>query len=182
MTTSNLSPFRFHFKPVDKAHRLLVHEWLKQPHAAEWFYGKGLQNTINHLDAFLEGDSCGQYWLGYDQNRPFTFLITSHVQKPHDELSHWCRFDGEAITLDIIIGETDYLGKGFSQTLIREFLLSQFSHVAEVLIDPEATNTRAIHVYKKAGFTVLGQFIPSHNPHPHYMMDLDMRLLKQAQS
>jgi hypothetical protein len=59
--------------------------------------------------------------------------------------------------------------------LIREFLAIQFPHVTEVLIDPEATNTRAIHVYQKAGFAILAAFIPSHSPHPHYIMRLNRK-------
>jgi ribosomal protein S18 acetylase RimI-like enzyme len=168
---------KFHFQPVDQAYRSLVHHWLKQPHVAKWFYGQGLQNTINHLDDFLKGSSSGQYWIGFDQERPFAFLITSSVEKPNDELTKWCAKEGEAITLDLLIGEADYLGKGLSHIVIQEFLLSQFSNVTEVLIDPEATNSHAVHIYKKVGFTVLGEFIPSHSPHLHYMMRLDMKKL-----
>lgn len=170
-------PFRFNFKHVDSTHRALVHSWLKLPHVAKWFYGQGLKNTITHLDEFLQGSSSSEYWLAYDNNHPFAFLITSFVTKT-DELATWCTEEGQAMTLDMLIGDLDYLGKGFASILIREFLLSQFPHVAEVLIDPEATNTCAIHVYQKAGFTLLGEFIPSHSPHPHYMMRLSMKQLK----
>lgn len=169
--------FRFNFKPVDIAHRLLVHSWLAQPHVAEWFYGQGLENTFNHLDEFLQGSSSAQYWLAYDKNHPFAFLITSSVSKPGDELTNWCIEEGDAITLDMLIGDTNYLGKGLSSVLIREFLVSQFPHVAEVLIDPEATNLRAVHVYQKVGFAIFGEFIPSHSPNPHYMMRLNMKNL-----
>lgn len=165
------------FKFVDMAHRDLVHEWLLKPHVAKWFYGQGLQNTLSHLDDFLKGQSSAQYYLGYDGDRPFAFFITSLVEKPDDELSVWCTKEGTAITLDLLIGESDYLGKGLSGLLIQEFLRTQFRDVSEVLIDPEATNLHAIHIYTKVGFKTLGTFIPSHSPHPHYMMSLDMESL-----
>lgn len=164
---------RFNYTLVDTAHRALVHSWLKQPHVTEWFYGQGLQNTLNHLDEFLQGSSQSQYWLAYENNHPFAFLITSSVTKPHDELAHWCIDEGEAITLDLLIGDADYLGKGLSTLLIKEFLHSQFPNASEVLIDPEATNKRAIHVYEKVGFKVLSEFIPSYSPRPHLMMRLN---------
>ena len=169
--------FQFTFKPVEAHNRSLVHSWLIQPHVAKWFYGQGLQNTFRHLDEFLNGSSLSKYWLGYDQDRPFAFLITSTVSKPDDELTPWCVEDGDAITLDMLIGDTNYLGNGLSHILIKEFLISQFPQVNEVLIDPEATNSHAIHIYKKVGFTILGEFIPSHSPHPHYMMRLEMKNL-----
>jgi RimJ/RimL family protein N-acetyltransferase len=179
MIKDKVSPFRFNFRPVDAEHRALVHAWLVQPHVAEWFYGQGLQNTFTHLDEFLQGASQSQYWLGYDKDNPFAFLITSSIAKPHDELSHWCTEKGDAITLDMLIGDMTYLGKGLSHVLIQEFLTSQFSDAAEVLIDPEATNLRAIHVYQKVGFNIVDEFIPSHSPNPHYMMRLSMKKLKK---
>lgn len=108
----------FTFKPVDIAHRALVHSWLKQPHVAEWFNGEGLESTLSHLDQFLEGTVSWQYWLGFDEDHPFAFLITSSVDKPHDPLGRWCVEEGEAITLDVLIGDPAYLGKGHAPILI----------------------------------------------------------------
>ena len=113
-----------------------------------------------------------------DNNRPFAFLITSLVKKPNDELSKWSVSKGTTITLDMLIGEEDYLGKKLSNTVVREFILSKFSEAEEVLIDPEATNSRAVHVYKKVGFKILGEFTPSHSPNLHYMMRLEIKQLK----
>ncbi len=48
-------------------------------------------------------------------------------------------------------------------------------NVKRVLIDPEATNKRAIHVYKKVGFKIIGEFIASWHPVPHYQMELYMK-------
>ena len=80
----------------------------------------------------------------------------------------------------MLIGEEDYLGRKLSHVVIKEFLLSEFPEAEEVLIDPEASNSRAVHVYEKVGFKILGEFIPSHSPHPHYMMRLDMQQLYQS--
>lgn len=172
------SNFRYTFKPVEEKDRNLVCSWLGKPYIAEWFYGEGLDNTYKHLDEFISGTSDTMYWLAYDANTPFAFLVTSFVKKPKDELSRFCATEGVAITLDMLIGEEQYLGKKLSHILIREFLLSEFPGVEEVLIDPEASNSRAIHVYEKVGFKFLNQFVPSHSPHPHYMMRLHMRQLK----
>lgn len=59
--------------------------------------------------------------------------------------------------------------------MIREFLIRHFSKVKKALIDPEASNERAIHVYQKAGFKITGEFIASWHPVPHYQMELYMR-------
>lgn len=76
---------RFNFKSIDTVHRSLVHKWLTEPHAAEWFYGEGLQNTFNGIDKSLKGSLKAHYWLAYDKKHLFSFFITSHVEKTHDE-------------------------------------------------------------------------------------------------
>jgi len=167
------------FKPVDTSQRSLVVSWLQQPHVAKWFYGKGLENTIRGLDAFLKGTPFFNYWLVFDQKHPFSLLITSRVDKERDVLAKWCSPDAETITLDMFIGDGNYLGKGYAALVIQEFLPKQFPDVDEVLTDPEASNSRAIHVYKKAGFVILGEFIPSHSPNVHYMMRLNMHQLRK---
>lgn len=131
--------FRFTFKPVQRSQRSLIYNWFAQTHIKEWLYGEGLRNTFEDLDKFFEGCSWGQHWIAYENDTPFAYLLTS------------C--DGlDAITLDLFICDLNYLGKGLSVQMIQEFLISEFPNKKEVLIDPEALNMRAIHVYEKVGF------------------------------
>lgn len=155
------SKFRFTFKPVEVKNRSLVHEWLLQPHIAQWIHGVGLQNTLNGLEKFFQAESNTTYWIAYDKDTAFAFLITSHE-------------GNDAITLDLFICNLNYLGKGLSVPMIQEFLIDQFPKVKRVLIDPEATNKRAIHVYQKVGFKIISEFIASWHPVPHYQMELCM--------
>src|ERR1700722_1333994 len=135
----NKKPFRF--APAKSTQRALIHQWLEQPHIKEWIHGVGLQNTLNGLEKFFQGTSDTTYWIGYDKDIPFAFLITSPE-------------GNDATTLDLFICDLNYLGKGIAVPMIREFLISRFPNMKRVLIDPEAANTRAIHVYQKAGFKI----------------------------
>ena len=108
-----------------------------------------------------------KHWIAYDNTIPFAYLLTSE--------------EGKGISLDLFICNLEYLGKGLSVQMIREFLLSQFSHMPEVFIDPEATNSRAIHVYEKVGFRIIDEFIAKWHPVPHYKMRLDMTTLSDSQ-
>lgn len=154
--------FRFTFKPAQENQRLLIHHWIAQEHIKEWLHGEGLQNTIEDLEKFFQGGSWGTHWIAYDKDTPFAYLLTSE--------------EGEdAITLDLFICDLNYLGKGLAVQMIKEFLLSQFPNKKRVLIDPEVSNSRAIHVYKKAGFRISGEFIAKWHPVPHYQMQLEMK-------
>lgn len=174
----------FSFAWVKESQKDFLEKWLKQEHIKEWFHGQGLQNTLNDLDLFYKGHpSLCEHWIAYINNKPFGYMITSEVRKDIEEdvdLSKWCQKEGRAITLDLFICEPEFMGKGLAVPMIQTFLLTHFADVSEVLIDPEATNFRAIHVYKKAGFKIVNEFIASWHPVPHYKMRLDMDELKIA--
>lgn len=157
------------FRPAQSSQRELLHNWFKQEHIQEWMHGIGLQNTLNGLEKFFHGQSTTTYWIGYDGGIPFAFLITSPE-------------GNDAVALDVFICDLNYLGKGLAVAMIKDFLTTHFSHVKRVVIDPEATNTRAIHVYQKVGFKIIGEFIAKWLPVPHYMMELYMRDLTPTQS
>lgn len=159
----------FNFTPAELSQKLLIHGWLAQPHVKEWIHGAGLQNTLNGLEKFFQGESGTTYWIGYDKDIPFAFLITSPE-------------GNDATTLDLFICELNYLGRGIAVPMIQQFLTSKFPNVKKVLIDPEATNSRAIHVYQKAGFKIIGEFIASWHPVPHYQMELYMEDLLNLQN
>lgn len=63
--------------------------------------------------------------------------------------------------------------------VIKEFLIQHFAHVTEVFIDPEKENTRAIYVYQKVGFRIVGEFIAPWYPVPHHIMKLFMKDLQK---
>lgn len=164
--------FRFCFKHLDKSQHEFVLKWIYQPHINEWLHGEGLSNTIKDIEQFLNnGKSWAIHWIAYDNEIPFAYLITSEMEKSKEHPEG-------AITLDLFICSLDYLGKGLSVQMIHEFILSQFSDTKIVLIDPEISNQRAVHVYKKAGFEIIGEFIASWHPVPHYKMQLCIDKLK----
>ncbi len=157
--------FRFAF--AKSSQWSLIHQWLEQKHIKDWLHGEGLQNTLNGLEKFFHGTSNTTYWISYDKEIPFAFLITS----PEGD---------DAITLDLFICDLNYLGKGLAVPMIQEFLINQFPNVKKVMIDPEASNERAIHVYQKVGFKIVGEFNASWHPVPHYQMELYMKDLLDA--
>ncbi|WP_010652657.1 GNAT family N-acetyltransferase [Fluoribacter dumoffii] len=167
--------YRFVFKPVNKSQMALVLEWIHQPHINEWLHGEGLSNTIKDLNEFLnEGEPWATHWIAYDKEIPFAYLITSELERSEE-------FPEGGITLDLFICRLDYIGKGLSVRMIHEFILSQFWDAKIIFIDPEISNTRAVHVYQKAGFEITGEFIASWHPVPHYKMRLTVDELKKKQ-
>lgn len=69
--------------------------------------------------------------------------------------------------------------------MIEQFIITQYNDADTFLIDPEQGNSKAIFVYKKAGFNTVETITPEYNPIPHTMMmlkvaDLKIRLVEQT--
>lgn len=156
--------FRFDFEPVQKTQRLLIHRWAAQRHIKEWLHGQGLRNALEDLEVCFKNPWLHRHWIAYDEEKPFAYLIAERIK--------------DIVTLDLFITEPEYLGKGLSVQLIHEFLLSKYPDAKKAIIDPEKRNTRAVHVYQKAGFEIKEEFIASWLPSPHYRMELDMDALR----
>ena len=166
---------RFIFAKAKPSHRAMIEHWVKRPHISKWLHGVGLQNTLSSLAHSFEGSSETQHWIAYYDKIPIGYLLTSEVNQNDDWVSS-IEFSGEkAITLDVFIGEPDYIGKGIGPRMITDLLQSQFSDVTDVLIDPEVKNSRAVQVYQKLGFQIIKTFIASWHPAPHYLMHLKLQ-------
>ena len=90
----------------------------------------------------------------------------------HHDYNKWYVDSAKTFTLDLLIGENDFLGKGLAHLMIQQFILNHYADADYFIIDPEAANTKAIHVYEKAGFKKVGKLCPAFNPKLHIMMRL----------
>jgi len=166
------------FEKISTKHKKTLMNWFEKDYIKEYFYGQGLINTINNINLFCEGvNTNGRYtfdhWVATHNSTPFAFLMTTPVSGPYNENSDYDKWyvDGkDTFTLDILIGEEQFLGKGLADTLIKKFILEKYANADFFIIDPEISNTRAIRVYEKVGFREVCRFTPDYNPKPHVMM------------
>ncbi|MEL6973257.1 MAG: GNAT family N-acetyltransferase [Bacteroidota bacterium] len=84
--------------------------------------------------------------------RPLGFI---QIIDPQEEESHyWGEVPPNLRAIDIWIGMAEDLGKGYGTVMMRKALDRCFADpkVTKVLIDPLATNVRAIRFYERLGF------------------------------
>jgi len=60
-----------------------------------------------------------------------------------------------------LIGNKKFLGKGLSYSTLKAFQKFLGDQVTALLIDPECENSKAVHVYEKAGFKTVSTFTPN---------------------
>jgi aminoglycoside 6'-N-acetyltransferase len=87
----------------------------------------------------------------YDGDKPIGYISwydAAHCPVRNEE------FPIPTFGFDLFIADTDYVGKGLGQKIIQQFIdeIIMPMHPAKIIVDPEITNERAIHVYEKIGF------------------------------
>lgn len=160
------------FEKTTAAHKEIIFSWLAKPHVQEFW-----DNTEGHKDdllKFMGGrkepssycDGKYIYWIALCDHEPYAMLMT--IQETHqDDIGELKRSHlsttGHTYGIDYMIGNTDYLGKGYgARTLVEfiDFLRSEFDKKADTfLIDPASDNPRAKRVYEKAGFKHIADFV-----------------------
>lgn len=122
-------------------------------------------NDHKELSTYLNG--IANYWVGSMNSEPYCFFLTTEFSSDEKNVPMlWKKHvskKGKTITVDFCIGNKKYLGQGFaSKTLIAftEFFHSKIDTNADAFfIDPDENNPKAKHVYEKAGFNLVGDFI-----------------------
>jgi len=159
------------FEKATIAYKEIIFSWLAEPHVQEFW-----DNTQDHKDDilnFMNGrnepsnyyDGKYVYWIALAFGQPYAMIMTIQetIQDDIGELKHsHLSKTGNTYSLDYMIGNTAYIGKGYgTQTLIEfvNFFRDQFDKKADTfLIDPASDNHRAKRVYEKAGFKHIADF------------------------
>ncbi|MFA6303164.1 MAG: GNAT family N-acetyltransferase [Legionella sp.] len=160
------------FEKVNSTHKEIIFSWLAEPHImASWDTSQGHKDDINN---FIEGRVTPSsyangkyvYWIAKENNQPFSMIMS--IQESVDSNINDIKLanlsaTGSSYSLDFMIGNKDYYGKGYGARTLSEFIdffRKEFDPTADTfLIDPAIDNLRAKHVYMKAGFKHVGDFI-----------------------
>jgi len=163
---------KIHFEKVTRAHLDTIFKWLAEPHIIEFW-----DNTQAHKDDivnFTEGRKTPSsyagggyvYWIAYLEDEHFAMLMT--IQETHKEdigqekLKRLSK-TGHTYGLDYMIGNPKFFGKGYGSQTLSDFIdyfRECFDPKADTfIIDPASDNPKAKHVYMKAGFKHVCDFI-----------------------
>jgi RimJ/RimL family protein N-acetyltransferase len=164
------------FEKANVSHIDIILGWLTEPFVQEFW-----DNTQDHKDDilnFVNGrkkpsnycDGKYVYWIARYKDHPFSMLMTiretteDHINDI--KLNHISK-TGHTYGIDYMIGDKNYFGKGYGTKTLSEFLnffKKNFDPKADTfIIDPASDNPRAKHVYMKAGFEHIADFIMGGN-------------------
>lgn len=163
-----------HFENANLSHIDCIFDWLAKPYIQEFW-----DNTQAHKDDILNfvhgrtepssyADGKYVYWIASCDGHPFAMIMTIQETPEEDineiKLANLSK-TGHSYSMDYMIGDKAYFGKGYgARTLIEfvDFFTKKVDLKADTfLIDPACDNPRAKHVYMNAGFEYIGDFIMS---------------------
>lgn len=161
-----------HFEKANINHIDIIFNWLTEPFVQEFW-----DNTQGHKDDilnFVNGrtepsnycDGKYVYWIASCDGHPFAILMTiQETAEDHIDdikLNHLSK-TGNTYGVDYMIGNKHFFGKGYGAITLAEFIdyfRENIDQKADTfLIDPDCNNPRAKHVYMKAGFEHVCDFM-----------------------
>ena len=161
------------FKPATRHHEQDVFSWLAAPHIKEFW-----DNDQAHRDDilnFMDGrktqspyyDGIHDYWICSYEGDPYALVMTHEAKLGERNLAPYftpyLAKNGKTIGLDFCIGNLNHVGKGLAAPTLAAFMDFFVKHidpeVVTFLIDPALNNPRAIHVYIKAGFEKVCEYV-----------------------
>lgn len=145
------------FEALNAANYKLLKKWLAAPHIQE-FWGKGETWDV----------SASKYLslINTASVKPFLIYIdktaVGYIQYYWAHLvgdGWWEDYPPDVVGCDQFVGELNFLGKGFGEKVLSQFLKKLFSDnsINRVIVDPSPENKRAIRCYEKVGFKSCGK-------------------------
>jgi acetyl CoA:N6-hydroxylysine acetyl transferase len=130
----------------------LLHKWQHQPYVIPfWQLDIPFEEYKIHLEKFL-ADQHQTLYLGLIDGRPMSYWeaywvkgdVVENCYEPHPEDQG----------IHLLIGEEDYLGKGYALPLLRAMVHFQLLHegTEKVIAEPDIRNKKMIYVFEKCGF------------------------------
>lgn len=163
---------KIHFEKATLPYYETILNWLDTYHVKEFW-----DNTPEHKQdilLFMQGrkepspyaNGIFTYWIGFIDQDPYCLVMTSEMVDSVDLPSYYRECiskTGKTCSIDFMIGNENYFGKGLAAPTLEAFM--QFMReegdpsIDTFMIDPEERNARAKHVYEKAGFQTIAEFI-----------------------
>ena len=131
-------------------------KWLNTGFLNQWYgkrqytYGEILEKYGNRI---IGSNPTDPYLIFYDD--ALIGYIQTYRISDHPNYNKYVQADENTAGLDLFIGESDYINKGFGAALLAKFLKEVVfftKEIAKCIIGPEPENKAAIRYYEKVGF------------------------------
>ena len=148
------------FRPMQFDDIPLWQQWRALPHVKDVWFIEGYE-PADYVYQKIEGNGYDYPFIIYVDGQPIGYIVCCDLYSyrtvcPNPK-GNFTQEEPGTFCLDLFIGETDYLNRGYGTEIVKQFsdYLTQAFKAKKILIDPAVSNKRAIRCYEKAGFQFL---------------------------
>ena len=143
------------FRPLEKTDFKLFAEWLGEPHVSKWWHEPATVEHVSHeYGACTDGDFTTAVYVVQYGTKPIG-IIQSFKLESYPETAKLLSMNG-AVSIDYLIGDSDYIGQGYGTKMIQQFVSSivrkNYPGASGVATSAEVLNYASIGALAKAGF------------------------------
>jgi aminoglycoside 6'-N-acetyltransferase len=159
-------------RPLRREDLPLVGRWLAEPLVARWWDHRTDPESLERdFGAAIDGAEPTEVFLAAHAGTFFGLIQRYRVDAyPEylEELAPVCAVPADALSIDYLIGEPDFRGRGLGAQLIRDFVADSWSRYPEarcVLVPVAAGNPASWKALEAAGFVRIARGpLPPDNP------------------
>jgi acetyl CoA:N6-hydroxylysine acetyl transferase len=132
----------------------MLHKWMQEPHVFPfWNLNISKSSYKEHLASFLN-DNHQQLLIGEIDGIPMSYWESYMVKD--DIIGKYYEFDDYDQGIHLLIGEREYLGKGYIYPLLLTLLKNKFrvEETKKIVAEPDIRNKKMIHIFQRCGFKI----------------------------
>lgn len=142
--------YNISFKALEEKDLPLFFSWVKKPHISIWWESGTYEDFVEKYNPGKAAENYVFPFIIYINKKPIGYI-------QYYDYGWWVKQQdqpAETVGIDIIIGETEYIGKGFGTIIINKFVekISKETNPTKIIVDPDLKNIAAIRCYEKVGF------------------------------
>lgn len=162
----NSSDSGIEFHPVGSSELGLLSDWMQGPHWRKWWGDP--EQELHFIQDMAEGRDTTRPFLFVKDGKPIGYIqywfVKDALKEPWLTEAPWLeKLPPEAIGIDLCIGKPGLLSRGLGSAALSAFadMLADKGY-SDIIIDPDAKNSRAVRAYEKAGFAEFSRFSDGH--------------------
>lgn len=149
-----------HFEKMTEEHIPLWQKWISVPHVKNIWFIEGYE-TADYIHSKIKGNGHTFPFIIYLDNLPIGYIqycdLYSYRTLTPKPKGLFTNESPGTFCIDLFIAESNFLNKGYGTEIIKQFTHKLINELdaKKILIDPAATNKRAIRCYEKTGFKII---------------------------
>lgn len=141
-------------RPLEDTDAAVIASWLAKAYVLKWYHDAA--EWLNEINARHSNFSWIHHYIVMDSNNPIGFCQYYDCFDAQPLEDWYCvKQQGETFSIDYLIGEERYLGKGYGKQIVDQLtqLIMTHENAIQIIVQPELENLASVHVLLANGYT-----------------------------